>query len=757
MYSPACYNKTKAVYEEAWVNMKKVFIGFIFCCIILWNGCGKEEQNIPTREEVPQYYYGMTEWIVDAPERALEVPEGGNAESFEPVLIGERIFCNTSVTDNQYNSLDFYTQIWDRDDLQWTNISMLYNRFTLDDKEYDGFDSCIYASTNGEMYTSAYILEQEKYLVRMGEDSIAEVICEIPQETAQEWNNQSGAGMLTRDNEGNFYYFSEWGNSIFCYDSALQKKKTVIVPKFVYGIIQGKDTSEIYWYGCDTDNQPVIGSITDEKAVLEDVEGIATEYCAEISEEGILFLADTQNVWRVEGDKPQKVFNFSENGYIIRELYGMEATEDGEILFLVKMDGYLTLLSMKEIEKPQKKQEIVIAFTMKHWGLQQSIARFNRQSAEYHIGVMLPEEGETTNAYLERIRMELSAGRGPDIFGHDMVTNLSAFVENDYLECMDDVFADTSLYLQAALESAKIEGKMYGVPYDCSFDVVAYAQRDEGEKTSYTLEELMAAVEASKAEALEEGLDGVSLVLKYALYDNENAAFIDWEKGESHLTEAPFVELLSFAEEYSGKGKQESVAYAKHLGMSFYQLRQIKEYFSYFDGEAVLLGYPGQAKNGIYVNVRELYLNANSTNKSGAKEFLKFLVSEEEQKRYAIYDIGDELRYGQELSVSGYTIQFPVSLEAFDALVEHELEKDKGNIIYTDSGVIQLGELYTDEMIEQFYFMLNNARADDFHVAAISNIFYEELTPYYEGGVTVQEAVEKLNNRVQLYLDEQYN
>ena len=61
------------------------------------------------------------------------------------------------------------------------------------------------------------------------------------------------------------------------------------------------------------------------------------------------------------------------------------------------------------------------------------------------------------------------------------------------------------------------------------------------------------AVGNSPAQVLEMGMDSVGIVMAYGLHDEENKTFIDWEKGESHLMEEPFLELMAFAKEYGDR------------------------------------------------------------------------------------------------------------------------------------------------------------------------------------------------------------
>lgn len=105
-------------------------------------------------------------------------------------------------------------------------------------------------------------------------------------------------------------------------------------------------------------------------------------------------------------------------------------------------------------------------------------------------------------------------------------------------------------------------------------------------------------------------------------------------------------------------------------------------------------------------------------------------------------------------SLYGHFTEFPIALKAYDALVEVKLEKDQDNIIHTDSGTFYADILYTDEMIEQFYFMIEHAEPANYNAEAIEGMISEELEPYFAGAISAKEAAEKLDNRVRLYLDE---
>lgn len=83
---------------------------------------------------------------------------------------------------------------------------------------------------------------------------------------------------------------------------------------------------------------------TDGDIIFEDFEGVGTDYKAAVSEDNIFYLADTQSVYMVTDGTPEKIFSFVPEGFLLSELYGMVAGEEGELRFLVKWMGNVHFL-----------------------------------------------------------------------------------------------------------------------------------------------------------------------------------------------------------------------------------------------------------------------------------------------------------------------------------------------------------------------------------------------------------------------------
>ncbi|MDE6127867.1 MAG: extracellular solute-binding protein, partial [Lachnospiraceae bacterium] len=368
-------------------------------------------------------------------------------------------------------------------------------------------------------------------------------------------------GKFFGDRAGNFYFFVETmdihpENGFTYLDNTLNIRQEIKLSGEILDAFEDTE-GNLYWYGVNGEGA-TIHSLKNDEVFLEGFEDINRyEYKAGFSTTGRLYMADTRNIWLV-GEETESVFNFTQKDYIINDLYSMEAGEAGDMRFLVELDGECTLLTLKESNTPPvtEKQEIILAFANEHLALNKAIARFNRQSDKYHVSVLKPEDGESMSEFAERLQLEISAGRGPDMLGHDVIYDITPYVENGYLECLDDVIMDDSAYLQAALEGCRIDGKLYGIPYDCTLNFAVYPEAFTEGRSSWSMAEMMKAVEDSGVKILQPGCSGMSIVMDYALRDNSDTTYIDWETGESHLTEKPFLELLAFAKKYSDSQNQ---------------------------------------------------------------------------------------------------------------------------------------------------------------------------------------------------------
>lgn len=162
--------------------------------------------------------------------------------------------------------------------------------------------------------------------------------------------------------------------------------------------------------------------------------------------------------------------------------------------------------------------------------------------------------------------------------------------------------------------------------------------------------------------------------------------------------------------------------------------------------------------DGCYAAIRSgttLAINANSSNKEGAWEFISFLLE----------DMGtDELNSARadEISLTGR--------KAFDIWVERQKEQvadgkeihelRRSNVCLPDGSWTITEELVfteddiTEERIAEYLDILEKAHTYPLRTAPVLDIIREEAADYFNGSKNAEAVSELITNRVQLYLDE---
>ena len=582
--------------------------------------------------------------------------------------------------------------------------------------------------------------ENKSYLAEINGGKISRLVMELTDKDATLYAYADLYKYV--DREGRLYLADNDNLRLYCYDENKTVKETE-VPGMVYGILQKKEGEDVCWYGLDAEKNPVVKKVSDGKTVAENLKGIGTEYQAVMAEDGSIYFADTQNLWKYTDGTLQKIFAFVQNDYLLQKVWSMECTEQGDLELLVKMDSELVALTMHREDSLPRKKEIVLADDTMSLPMKKLIARFNRQNKEYYVTYRVPEEGQESADFRQAVNLELSNGKGPDMLSSGLILSPEDYVEKGYLASVDALIADPEQFGSGVLEDQKIGDTLYGIPYECSFFLSSYRMEDLGDRTAITLPEFTELVENSDADIIEENMGGVDLLVYYILYDNDDTTYIDWEEGKSHLDSEEFLRMLEFAEKYADRDNTDKKAFAMSSSMT--DISAIKTIYSSFRGNASMIGFPCKDGNGIYVSTNAVYKNAATKNPGGVDTFLRFLISEREQERYGMYSSRDMIKDGYGSVTLG---KFPVRKDAYQKKVTKEVRESYQNDLYGT----QIP--YTDEMTDWIYFIRDHAKPDNPHIYAVYRILLDELTPYFDGSISAKEAAERLQNRVQLYLNE---
>lgn len=723
------------------------------------NGSSEEmQESLIVREDSP-----MTECIVPDWETAMreDVGESRFSTQGDPILYRNGVV-QLVIDFGDLNNPLAYQQIFSEQSGSWKAVCK-QDEFEENGVLYEGIGSTFF-SLDGKLYCFVDYDDENSKLAELRPEGVGEIFTDIewPGDDRLKWNTERlldlSGNLVAYTNNGQQYTPKETYAEVFFYNEKLEQQGQLSITGWVLGGVQADAQSPFYLYGYDEEKQPCLWDINGEKQLLPGAKEL--DYLAAYAEGGILCITDRSGIWVMEDGSFQELYHYGDHGYYLDTLYGMCRGEGQTLQILAECDGELLLLTydLAKRDAVSSKQELTLALTMQNVALENVIARFNRQNSSYFVKVLLPEQGEGEDAFCSRVQMELAAGRGPDLLAMDVFPERRILVKNGYLECLDGQGFEEMDCSDKILETGRLDGKLYGIPYDFRVDFAAYRASDMVGEDSLTMERLMDKIRSSDAKVLQKFLYGRQIILQYALSDSSNKAYIDWERGESHLTEQPFLELLEFAREYqyntnmdntlqSSDVFAETPLYAYGMG-SFASFQDI--YNALGTTDIRVLGYPREEGYGIYLSTNVFYVNSQSGQKEGAVAFLKYLISEEAQTSYVLYDTIEDNVSSGEVYWRNASANFPVNQAALETLIDYELgekpdEEWLPEEMHTSS--------YADSQREQFAFLIENAQPA-LDLGEITAMVEEELDPFFAGSRTAQEVAETLDKRVQLYLDE---
>ena len=209
--------------------------------------------------------------------------------------------------------------------------------------------------------------------------------------------------------------------------------------------------------------------------------------------------------------------------------------------------------------------------------------------------------------------------------------------------------------------------------------------------------------------------------------------FVDYEKRECYFDSAAFKNILAECNKWEQRESAEDKRFFDIILSSADSYMFYKEVY-----KGVYLGNPGWGgAESIFFSSEVFAMNSASQNKQGAWDFLEFLLSEEMQNRI--------------------DWQFPVRIDSFEKylyMTSRNAEENKSEFSYYLSDISPI----TPEDIAAFRSLIDNAVFRDSTLTAMENpvrtILWEETQAYFAGDATLDETVDKIQNRVEMYLNE---
>lgn len=439
--------------------------------------------------------------------------------------------------------------------------------------------------------------------------------------------------------------------------------------------------------------------------------------------------------------------NAGVDGRIVKEFF---TDEQGNVWVLPDLEAEIFVMmllqnplaksddgAVVENEAAAEKETVIICGNeIRDTELAKAVGRFNITNDKYHV--------EIREYDYDRLAAEIMAGRGPDLVPLDSIgVSVGAnkgIVEdlNPYLEASEILSRD--MLNERVMDLYTVDGKLTCIPPSFCVTTLFGKESELGSEPGWTMEQFLDYVDEHRGLTVMDGvMRGDSrMIMVMMMWYARQQQWVDWEQGRAKFDEGEFEELLRFAAAYEAKydsdpGHAEKkwedgklLLYSRPVldMQSFLQYREV------LAGDMVAIGYPTQ--EGTPCNMLSGYgmygISAASTHKEGAWAFIEYLASSQTGENTYQYGIA--------------TLN-----SAMEDMLERAREEESNRAGYAIPAA-------TDEDIMQFRQLLDNAVIRDGELIIVNEILTEEMDICFSGGRSVEETVDVIQSRLQLYLDE---
>lgn len=488
----------------------------------------------------------------------------------------------------------------------------------------------------------------------------------------------------------------------------------------------------------------------------------------------------------------EKILSWSAANINKDELMFFTFLEDGRIVAMTRSWGMygddmtMELAILTETDASVLKDKVTLTYATQYLGYDErsKIIDFNKSSDKYRIEIKDYSEFNTAEDYkagLTKLNTEIAAGNVPDILNvsglpiqqygaKGLLEDLWPYIDND-----PDLGRDA--IMENVFKAAEQDGKLYQVFSTFSIQTVLGATKVVGDRMSWTLDDLQAAL-ATMPEGCTifgEG-DTKAGMLSNVLAQNMDA-FVDWSTGQCSFDSEDFISLLEFCnsfpleydwnnvdwEEYEDdntrvmNGKQMLLnAYLYDLGDS------LQMYEVVFNGDYSFIGFPQEdgSVGSSFSLGNGIAMSSTCKDKEGAWSFMREYL----MPQYANVD--------EEYMIGGYNLS--TNKADFEKMVEMAMKKEyqldeNGNQVLDENGqpievpkyTYGFNDLTVDvyattqEQYDQFMALYNAIDSISTYDENIYNIVNEVAGGYFNGDKTVQDTAKQIQDRVTLYVNEQ--
>lgn len=428
-------------------------------------------------------------------------------------------------------------------------------------------------------------------------------------------------------------------------------------------------------------------------------------------------------------------------------------------IFMGVFSSFFLLLSGcgEESIKSKEKEILTLAVLYEDPELSRWVTRFNSDNSEVEIEIQnYGEAGTDVIDAMNRIRMEIVSGKGPDLIDFGLLYSprdvSGGILENLYTYMQEDISFQKQDYFYNIIDSFGVGESLYVmVP---SFRITSFATIDEEliGLDNWNVQTMINCYEGRpQGMSLFPGETKVAVFGMICTGSMEN--YVDWDKGTCRFDSDSFKSLLMFANQFPLKlnlaedvsikdmfSEGKSLLFPAYIS-DVYEIRKIKMLL----GEnSFFVGYPMDEGSGniSVINNIAIGIGKNCKNKDAAWHFIKSLLSN---------DFQNSVTNGLPVSRSSLQLLFDDAMK--ETYLNNKEKKIKAEILFEGEDSVPIYSIASNDA-ELLTSIIEKVEYNSAIDRNLYNIVLEEADSLFHEKGTIDSVSDIIQNRANVYMKE---
>ncbi|MCL2052695.1 MAG: ABC transporter substrate-binding protein [Lachnospiraceae bacterium] len=388
----------------------------------------------------------------------------------------------------------------------------------------------------------------------------------------------------------------------------------------------------------------------------------------------------------------------------------------------------------------------------------EQVAIFNKNNDTYEITIKKYERSpfEPENDGILRLQREIMAGKGPDIIDYGRMYNtgdiLGRYTENLSIWIDNSDAIQHGDFFTNILDSFAYRGGLYAMPVSFRLKTFAGVKEIIGERSFWTAEEMIACYEKYPDKILYPGQTKTAVLGR--ILAGSMGYYIDWENGTCYFNDDEFKKIMTFSDTFPANLSLDDDFSIKQTfidgGALLYPLTVMNIFdisrteLIFGDSDISYIGFPVTGTNGTMIESSGpmLAISIASNHKEMAWKFILQFLSDDFQ-----HSLDEDL---------------PISRNVLEMKIANNKNPEynglgkpiaKSELIFEGEDPVNIYYI-TETQGSTLLYIIENARLNVSLDYMLYLLLLEEAESYLLGNKPLAEAVEIMQSRATIYVNE---